>query len=366
MRLWSTMLSGILLSCNNPPAITPSSHTQEQKMSAFNQIPNESILTLASNSEPGTALWLALEFRDKQSGETINHNDIHVYHTASSGDYEPSVPNDESTARLNGWCKTSSDGKILIKTILPGDYGSSTNSRHIHTSVRGAHPEAYDIHFLQYTGPLGKAFIDGSDQHFLVDLHRTDDSILIGFATIEVKNPKPQKLPACEWCGAIDAPDSLHWKTAIAPIAEPGERLVISGTVYHSDGLTPADSVRIYVYNTNAEGIYPKTGDEIGNGKRHGYIRGYVLTDKDGKYRFETIKPSPYPSHNEPAHIHMTLWADTIQEYWINSVWFKGDTLITSELKQRLTRTAGFSNIIDIRKDSSGVWNGTRNIMLDK
>ena len=70
-----------------------------------------------------------------------------------------------------------------------GDYGSSADNRHIHTTVFGAQPEAYDIHFKQYTGVMGKRFVKNSDQHFLADLKRSADGSLIGFLTIEVKNP---------------------------------------------------------------------------------------------------------------------------------------------------------------------------------
>ena len=57
-------------------------------------------------------------------------------------------------------------------------------------TVFGAKPEAYDIHFKQYTGKMGKNFISGSDQHFLADLKKDEDEKLIAFLTIEVKNPE--------------------------------------------------------------------------------------------------------------------------------------------------------------------------------
>ena len=75
-----------------------------------------------------------------------------------------------------------------VQTILPGDYGSSADNRHIHTTISDAHPEAYDIHFKQYTGSMGSNFISGSDQHFLADLKQTPDGILVAFVTIEAKN----------------------------------------------------------------------------------------------------------------------------------------------------------------------------------
>lgn len=86
----------------------------------------------------------------------------------------------------------------------------------------------------------------------------------------------------CTWCGMADAPESLSWSTQIAPAAEPGERLIVTGTVFEKDGRAPAADVRIYIYHTNSEGVYPKRGDERGNGSRHGYLRGWMQTDRHG------------------------------------------------------------------------------------
>src|SRR5687767_8800250 len=80
--------------------------------------------------------------------------------------------------------------------------------------------------------------------------------------------------PACEWCGTAEAPKELTWDLTIADATEPGEPIVIEGTVFKPDGRTPAPDVVIYTYHTNAAGIYPKRGNDPGNAVRHGYLRG--------------------------------------------------------------------------------------------
>ncbi len=137
---------------------------------------------------PGERLSLCLTFVSKETGEPFQNQEIKLYHTSAAGEYEPRIANDETTARLNGSAITNADGKIFVQTILPGDYGSSPDNRHIHTTVSGAKPEAYDIHFKQYTGGMGLNFISGSDQHFLADLKHSEDSTLVAFLTIELKN----------------------------------------------------------------------------------------------------------------------------------------------------------------------------------
>lgn len=170
----------------------------------------------------------------------------------------------------------------------------------------------------------------------------------------------------CGWCGMQDAPDSLSWSTRIAPTAEPGDRLVVEGTVYQEDGVTPAEGVLVYVYHTNAAGVYPKKGDETGNAALHGYLRGWMKTGSGGRYRFETIRPAPYETHGgEPAHVHYTIQAPGRTEYWLNAAWFSDDPRVTPETLAPLQRTGGFSNVMEVSRSASGVWQGRRDIILE-
>jgi len=174
--------------------------------------------------------------------------------------------------------------------------------------------------------------------------------------------PSPA-LPSCEWCGTGEAPDDLRWETTIAGPDEPGERLTLSGTVYEPDGTTPAPDVVLYLYHTNAEGIYPKRGDETGNARRHGYLRSWVRTDDRGRYRVHTIRPAPYPGRHEPAHIHITVEPPGGDEFWIDSVVFDDDPLLTAE--ERADRDdRGGSGIVTLTRDDEGRWIGTRDIVI--
>ncbi len=170
---------------------------------------------------------------------------------------------------------------------------------------------------------------------------------------------------ACNWCGAQDAPDALAATTTIAPMSEPGPRMLISGTIYEADGRTPAAGVIVYAYHTNREGVYPKRGAETGNGRVHGYLRGWMRTGTDGRYAYHTIRPAPYQTHGgEPAHVHMTLFREDFGEYWINATWFADDPRVTDDLVEGLARTGGFPNVTSLTRGADGVLRGTRNIIL--
>ena len=178
--------------------------------------------------------------------------------------------------------------------------------------------------------------------------------------------PDDEPLPDCEWCGAMDAPADVDWQATIAPPDEKGEPLTLSGIVYQPDGVTPAKDILIYAYHTNSEGIYPKRDDETGNGRRHGYLRAWAKTNEQGHFQFKTIRPETYPSRNEPAHIHLTISGPGIDEYWLNALHFSGDPLLNQKHEAVSNRTGGTSNIISLKKDENGVWQGEKNILLEK
>lgn len=170
-------------------------------------------------------------------------------------------------------------------------------------------------------------------------------------------------LPDCEWCGAEEAPNDITATTIIADHDEPGERLVLQGTVYAPDRVTPVTGVLLYVYHTNAAGIYPKRGDERGNGRRHGYLRGWVISDDQGRFEIRTIRPGTYPNRSEPAHIHMTVKEPGRPEYWIDDILFAGDPLITQKILDRRTGRGGPS-IVSPARGANGELIVRRDVIL--
>ncbi|WP_420385773.1 intradiol ring-cleavage dioxygenase [Roseivirga sp.] len=147
----------------------------------------------------------------------------------------------------------------------------------------------------------------------------------------------------CEGCEALlEYGDQPLQSTDTLPDFQKNEpKLVLSGTVFESDGQTPAEGVIIYVYHTNREGIYPTQGNERGWARRHGYIRGWAITDQNGRYTFYTFQPASYPSRTDPAHIHMTIKEPGKKEYWIDSVHFEEDPLLTTKIRNNMSNRGG-------------------------
>ncbi|MFK8005812.1 MAG: intradiol ring-cleavage dioxygenase [Saprospiraceae bacterium] len=124
-------------------------------------------------------------------------------------------------------------------------------------------------------------------------------------------------------------------------------QLKLSGTVFQKDGKTPAHDVIVYIYHTDRKGIYPTNGNEKGWGKRHGYLRGWTKTGKDGKYTFYTFRPAAYPNGRESEHIHLTIKEPNKNEYYIDNVVFTDDPLLTKDKIQNLGNRGG-SGIVTI------------------
>lgn len=168
----------------------------------------------------------------------------------------------------------------------------------------------------------------------------------------------------CDGCDQMyeDMPANLSWETRIGPINEPGETLVIRGTIYKPDGKTPAPDVVLYVYHTDNQGIYaPSPGQTAG--KRHGHLRGWMKTDALGQYQFTTIRPAAYPSRKAPQHIHAIVKEKGLSLYWIDEYLFDDDVLLAKE-NQGLLENRGGTGIIHLAKNKKGEWVGLRNIVL--
>lgn len=166
----------------------------------------------------------------------------------------------------------------------------------------------------------------------------------------------------CEGCEAIfEYGDRELSPTDTLPGFEETEpTLKITGTIYKSDGETPAEDVILYVYHTNREGVYPTRGNEEGWARRHGYIRGWVKTDADGKYTFYTFKPGSYSQN--PAHIHPTILEPNGKFYYIAEYLFEDDPNLKNHI---IPNPRGGPGMLEVDK-SDGMLVAKRDIILGK
>ena len=125
-----------------------------------------------------------------------------------------------------------------------------------------------------------------------------------------------------------DNPPALN-RTQLASATEPGTRLIISGRVFNLDCNQAIPNARIDVWHANDAGAY----DNDGFG-----LRGYTLSNEEGFYLFETIKPGKYLNGNKyrPSHIHFKITPPGF-EVLTTQLYFEGDEDIPADASASIT-----------------------------
>jgi protocatechuate 3,4-dioxygenase beta subunit len=111
-----------------------------------------------------------------------------------------------------------------------------------------------------------------------------------------------------------------------------GEKIVVTGRVLDEDG-QPVRNSLLEVWQCNAAGRYRHKRDQH-NAPLDPNFNGWgkMMTDDEGRYRFVTIKPGPYPWGNHdkawrPAHIHFSLFGNVYAQRLVTQMYFPNDPL---------------------------------------
>ena len=162
----------------------------------------------------------------------------------------------------------------------------------------------------------------------------------------------------CEGCEHVfvDKPARLQSVVRLVPLDEPGQKMVLQGTVRTKDGAA-APGIIVYAYQTNAAGIYPQ------GSTRHGSLRAWAVTDATGHYRFDTIRPGSYPSRDTPEHVHMHVIEPGKGTYYIDDLMFTDDPLLPERTRNSVSNRGG-PGILSPQRDAQGVWQVQRDITL--
>jgi protocatechuate 3,4-dioxygenase beta subunit len=171
----------------------------------------------------------------------------------------------------------------------------------------------------------------------------------------------------CDGCELIYAgiPSNINSVDTSSAWQEEGKKMLVQGTVYKLDGKSSASGIIIYYHHTDNKGFYSPSANQDEKSKRHGHIRGWVKTDRNGNYKIYTIKPAPYPGGTLPAHVHLTIKEPNINEYYIDEINFDDDTILTEEMRRHRENRGG-SGIVKLSKNPDGLLVCTRNIILGK
>jgi protocatechuate 3,4-dioxygenase beta subunit len=135
-------------------------------------------------------------------------------------------------------------------------------------------------------------------------------------------------------------PRMLTSHARIAQPGEPGLPLIIAGRLFGRDGRSPVPGVTVFAYHTDARGIY----DEPEKGAHSWRLKGWAMTDAEGRFEFETIRPAPYPNRMTPAHVHFSLEGPGLQRRWAG-LQFDDDPLVPAEERARSAKAGRFGSV---------------------
>jgi len=115
-----------------------------------------------------------------------------------------------------------------------------------------------------------------------------------------------------------------------------GERIIVTGRVLDSDG-RPVPDTLVEIWQANAAGRYNHHVDDHPAPIDPNFDGGgRCVTDSQGRYKFVTIKPGPYPWGNHPnawrpAHIHFSLFGRAFTQRLVTQMYFPGDPLFAQD-----------------------------------
>jgi catechol 1,2-dioxygenase len=175
--------------------------------------------------------------------------------------------------------------------------------------------------------------------------------------------PSPDANDLCR----ITTPDALGpfheagapMRTMIAENDEPGERVMISGVVVADDCVTPISGALLDIWQADVDGNYHDAGVEY-------RLRGQVLTDDQGRYAFESIKPGNYligDNSWRPAHIHFLVSKPSYLPV-TTQLYFAGDPYLPPNDGCTTCGSDDPDRIIELAGDANAGWAGEFQIVL--
>jgi protocatechuate 3,4-dioxygenase, beta subunit len=115
-----------------------------------------------------------------------------------------------------------------------------------------------------------------------------------------------------------------------------GERIIVAGRVLDGDG-RPVPHTLVEVWQANAAGRYVDPVDQHPAPADPNFTgAGRCRTDREGRYRFVTVKPGAYPWKNHhnawrPAHIHFSVFGPELGSRLVTQMYFPGDPLMAHD-----------------------------------
>jgi len=161
----------------------------------------------------------------------------------------------------------------------------------------------------------------------------------------------------------------------LVPPDEPGDRLVISGTIRDPAGQPVAGAI-VAVFHTDAQGFYsPRDAETKRMDEPNSRLFAFIETGEDGRYEFRTVRPGgypfPLPSRTGdralvPQHIHLVVSAAGHETFGCGhqtcQLVFADDPRMTPHWQGWAREMA--APILALERDAAGVSRATYDVTL--
>jgi protocatechuate 3,4-dioxygenase beta subunit len=149
--------------------------------------PRSHEVDLAPAREPGQKLTVNGVLVRAEDRTPIPNHTFLVYQADATGDYRASDPDDERTARLRAEITTDAAGRFVIRTIVPGAYGTPLGDPHLHMEVRGAQPPMHVVYFEGFLQESTIRWQKTTEQAHIIAVTRGSDGSIAGNLLLPVR-----------------------------------------------------------------------------------------------------------------------------------------------------------------------------------
>lgn len=135
----------------------------------------------------------------------------------------------------------------------------------------------------------------------------------------------------------------LSASDSIPDFASKQQKLKITGIIYKSDGVTPAEDVILYIEQADEDGDFDLRKH---NDKRYAHYRGWIKTNADGRYTFYTFIPGGDRRYNQLQQLFLAIKEPLKPNYNLESFLFDKDPLLTALCRKKISKKGDPSRIL--------------------
>jgi hypothetical protein len=121
------------------------------------------------------------------------------------------------------------------------------------------------------------------------------------------------------------------------------QKLKITGTIYKSDGVTPAEGIILYIEQADEDGDFDLRKH---NDKRYAHHRGWIKTDANGRYTFYTFVPGNDSRYNQLSQLFPAIKEPSKPSYNLESFLFDYDPMLTKLCRKKIAKKGDPTRIL--------------------